>query len=42
MIEPECSWCGCLLADGCADSCDCPSCDNDRALDDDAEAYLDR
>lgn len=33
----------CQPVDGeCTPDCDCPRCENERALDDDADAYFDR
>jgi hypothetical protein len=43
-----CEWCGAELNDAvdpveaCDPSCDCPPCENERALQGDADAYLDR
>lgn len=36
-----CEWCT-GTPDECDDECDCPTCEGERALDDDADAYFDR
>jgi hypothetical protein len=33
----RCDWCGVECDDPCIDECDCPSCETERALDDDAD-----
>lgn len=40
-IDPDaCEWCG--SRDQCPDTCACPDCEQERALDEDADAYEDR
>lgn len=44
----SCEWCGAVLeyvddpVDACEPDCDCPPCETERALDDDADAYAGR
>lgn len=36
-VAEACEWCT-STTDSCADDCDCPPCEGERALDDDADA----
>lgn len=38
----RCDECGAVEGDDCEDDCDCSTCEVERALDDDADAYADR
>lgn len=43
ITDEPCEWdCGGTVGDCWAEDCSCPSCENERALDDDADAYADR
>ena len=35
----RCEWCGSEVDDPCTDECDCPDCEVNRALNDDADCY---
>jgi hypothetical protein len=37
-----CEWCDADEDAQCDRDCDCPDCESQRALDDDADAYADR
>lgn len=41
-VESGCEWCPALLDEPCEDSCDCPSCETERAAQDDYDAYVER
>jgi hypothetical protein len=40
--DDTCEWCEQSVYNGCSDNCECPDCENNRALDNDADAYFDR
>lgn len=40
--ESSCEWCPALEGEPCEGECGCPDCENERALDEDADAYAER
>lgn len=42
--EPEsgCEWCRALLDEPCEDDCDCPTCEGERAAQDDYDGHVER
>lgn len=41
MDGERCEWCGSEVDDGCTPECDCPDCEVQRALDEDADMAAD-
>jgi hypothetical protein len=39
QFDSDCEWCGVPEGEPCADGCGCHTCENDRALDEDADTW---